>query len=370
MKNFQKPWKVALLCAILLHSMSTFAQQKIAQFTIHGQLNGAKDGTIVKLHDIDKAKTIDSAQVINGKFVLTGHVDEPTTCWLRCGEEYTTIQVENVRMNFSSPLKDMKLNSITSGGKEQSLQTELDRLLRPYEKVYTPLYDSLNKKLYQDTTQRKQMVKTFNAAIDAYQNVYVAFGKRNINSYLGLDIVYRNRKAIPKDSVLLLFNSLTHQLKATDKAKALSIYAKEILAKKGHKYLDFSAVGINGEPFQLSTLKDKYIYLAFGSFGCVPCRIENREISKNYELLSKSLHIVNFSLDVNRKEWELAAKQDGIKWYNVSDMAGMAGKIKTLYDVQAMPTSFLIDKNGIIVERFDGYSEENLNRIKKIIGLN
>ncbi len=145
---------------------------------------------------------------------------------------------------------------------------------------------------------------------------------------------------------------------------------QKILAKKGHKYLDFNAIGINGEPFRLSALKDKYIYLAFGSFGCAPCRIENRELSKNYELLSKSLHIVNFSLDVNRKEWELAAKQDGIKWFNVSDMAGMAGKIKTLYDVQAMPTSFLIDKNGIIVERFDGYSEENLNRIKKIIGLN
>ncbi len=79
--------------------------------------------------------------------------------------------------------------------------------------------------------------------------------------------------------------------------------------------------------------------------------------------------MVNFSLDVNKREWELAAKQDGIIWPNVSDLAGMAGKIKTLYNVQSMPTSFLIDKNGIIIERFDGYNPENLKKIKKIAGL-
>jgi thioredoxin-related protein len=95
--------------------------------------------------------------------------------------------------------------------------------------------------------------------------------------------------------------------------------------------------------------------------------LENREIAKNYSALYKQLEFVNFSLDVNRKEWEAAAKVDGIVWYNVSDMAGMAGKIKTLYDVQAMPTSFLIDRNGLIVDRFDGYSSENIIKVAKIV---
>ncbi|RZK61429.1 MAG: redoxin domain-containing protein, partial [Pedobacter sp.] len=108
------------------------------------------------------------------------------------------------------------------------------------------------------------------------------------------------------------------------------------------------------------------VYVAFGSFACMPCRMENSEIAKQYEELSKNMVIVNFSLDINRKEWEAAAKLDKIVWYNVSDMKGSAGKIKTIYDVQAMPTSYLIDPNGLIVERFEGYSEENITRIALI----
>jgi len=79
------------------------------------------------------------------------------------------------------------------------------------------------------------------------------------------------------------------------------------------------------------------------------------------------MDIVNFSLDINQKEWKTAAKTDGIVWYNVSDMTGMAGKTKTLYNVQAMPTSFLIDPKGVIIERFDGYSDENIKKIASIV---
>jgi peroxiredoxin len=198
-------------------------------------------------------------------------------------------------------------------------------------------------------------------------NIYVAYGRKHVDSYLGLDIVYRNRNRIPKDSLMLLYNNLTPLLKGTDKAQSIQTYATKKLVQKGERFIDFDVHTIKGQAFKLSDLKGRYIYLAFGSIGCGPCRLENREIAKNYSALYKQLEFVNFSLDVNRKEWEAAAKVDGIVWYNVSDMAGMAGKIKTLYDVQAMPTSFLIDRNGLIVDRFDGYSSENITKIAKIV---
>ncbi len=361
---------LALLCFNILIPKNSHSQTKVpSTFLINGEIKAVKDGTLIRLMAIDELKILDSAYAIDGKFVLKGHVNEPTACWLKCLDEYAIIEVENVTMKFNATVKQMKLNYIATGGREQTLQTELNRKLRPYEQIYLPLYDSLNNKLYKDTIDRKRMAKTFNTANDAYMNTYIAFGKRNINSYVGLDIVFRNRQKISKDSVMLLYNSLSTTLKKTSKANALKYYASAILAKKGEKFLDFNAVTIAGKPFKLSELKEKYIYLAFGSFSCGPCRMENKEISENYEQLSKSIHVVNFSLDVNKKEWELAAEQDGIIWPNVSDLAGMAGKIKTLYNVQSMPTSFLIDKNGIIIERFDGYNPENLQKIKKIAGL-
>jgi len=368
MKNCFTLLRLALLCLLCSFSAGLYAQHTPGRgFVIKGNISGIADGTMVNLFDIDGQKVLDSAGTNKGAFVLKGHVDQPTTCWLRCNGEYATLQVENTSITFTSPLKEMKLHYTAHGGREQSLQNELDRRQRTYECIFTHAYDSLVSKLYTDSAHQARLLKTFTAAHDTYMDIYVAFGRQHTDSYLGLDIVYRNRKRIPKDSLVLLYNSLPPALKATGKANALQTYATEILAQKGQHFLDFEARTIQGQPFRLSDLKGKYIYLTFGSFSCGPCRMENREIAQRYLTLHPQLEIVNFSLDINRQEWEAAAKVDGIAWYNVSDMQGMAGRIKTLYNVQAMPTSFLMDPAGVIIERFDGYTDGNIAKIAKIM---
>lgn len=367
MKISFRHFALVVLFALLLASTNMYAQNKPTKgFVLKGVISGSTDGTMVRLVDIDGQKVLDSAMTISGTFVLQGHVNRPTACWLQCNNEYATIQVENTPMTFTSVLKEMNLNYTAQGGREQSLQNLLNDQQRQYERIYTSAYDSLNNKLYSDTTQKAKLIKTFKTAQDTYMNIYVAFGRKHIDSYIGLDIVYRNRQSIPKDSLILLYSNLPPFLKATSVAQGLNTYATKKLASKGDRFLNFEAQTIEGAPFKLSELKGKYIYLAFGSFSCGPCRMENREIAKHYGELSKSITIVNFSLDVNRKEWEAAAKLDKIVWYNVSDMAGMVGRIKTLYNVQAMPTSFLINPDGLIIERFDGYSDENITKIARI----
>jgi len=368
MKNSRKSIRQALLYTLMLFCANLHAQHRSAPgFILTGNISGTEDGTRVMLVDIEGQKIIDYAVTTNGAFTLKGHVAEPTTCWIKCNDEYAIIQVENLPMTFASPLKGMNLNYTAQGGREQSLQNELDHLQRSYQSIYTRAYDSLNNKLYSRAEQKAQLIKTFNEAQGTYMDIYVAYGRKHIDSYLGLDIVYRNRKRIPKDSVMLLYNSLPEKLKATARAKSLKIYANERLAQTGEHFLDFEVYSIQGKPFKLSDLKGKYIYLTFGSIGCGPCRMENQEIAKIYGTLYKQMDIVNFSLDVNRNEWEAASKKDGIVWYNVSDMRGMTGKTKTLYDVQAIPTSFLIDPKGVIIERFDGYSDENIKNVVNIV---
>jgi thiol-disulfide isomerase/thioredoxin len=342
------------------------AQHKSPGFVLKGIITGSTDGSVVTLFDIEGQKFLDSATITNKGFELKGYVAKPTTCWLFCDNEYAVIQIENTNMSFTSVLKEMKLNYTAEGGREQTLQSALNSQQRPYERITTYATDSLNYKLYSDTIHKAKLKKTVETAQNTYMNIYVAFGQKHIDSYIGMDIVYRNRQRIPKDSILLLYNGLPSSLKATPIVKGLHTYATNKLAVKGEQFVDFDVKTIQGQPFKLSALKGKYIYLAFGSFSCGPCRMENREIAKQYEELSKNMVIVNFSLDINRKEWEAAAKLDKIVWYNVSDMKGSAGKIKTIYDVQAMPTSYLIDPNGLIVERFEGYSEENITRIAQI----
>lgn len=345
---------VFLSCCVLF----SFAQtNNLKGFVIKGHISGITDGTKVYLYDIDAQATLDSAISLQGNFILKGHVEKPATCWIKCLDETATIQVENTQMEFESPFKNMQLYNNAKGGREQDLQNQLAGLQRPYDKITRNAYDSLVKEQFVDQEHKKRLIQTFNNYQDTSQRIYIEFGKRHPDSFLGLDIIYRNRKSIGKDTVEALLNQLNSRLRLTDKAKALKIFLEGV-AEKGKQFIDFNARTIDGSAFRLSSLKGNYILLSFWSAGCGPCRMENRKISKEYNRFKNKISIVSFSTDINKSVWLGASKSDNILWTNVSDLKGDNGKIKTQYDVQAIPASFLINKEGIIVETFMGFDDD------------
>ena len=92
---------------------------------------------------------------------------------------------------------------------------------------------------------------------------YVEFGKRHPNSYLGLDIIYRNRQIIGKDTIKTLLSHISKELKSSVNAQALKVFLNGELAEKGKQFIDFDAKTLNGMPFKLSSLKGNYILLNF-----------------------------------------------------------------------------------------------------------
>lgn len=336
-------------------------------FVIKGHIDGIENGTWVKLYDIDQQTYHDSAISKDGDFILKGIVEYPTTCWLQCKDEYAIVQVENTQIVFNSPLKNMRLNCTIQGGKEQELDNELRKMQYPYDIINFGAYDSLMNNKFSNDTEKQRLIKTFNESQSTSMEIYVNFGKSHPNSYLGIDIIYRNRKKISKDTLQSIYDKLLPEYKATTQAKALKVVLFGELAEKGKPFIDFKVKTITGEDFILSSLKGKYIYLSFWSAGCGPCRMENSLFSKNIKEIPKELSLVSFSIDKKAKDWVIASKYDSIVWHNVSDLEGDNGTIKTQYQVQAIPTSFLIDKNGIIIEQFIGFDTDIIKRLKGLI---
>ena len=108
-------------------------------FKITGNIKGIKDSTLIKLYDLERQFYIDSTYSHNGNFTLQGKVEKPTTCWLRTNGESIVIQVENLDLTFTSTVKDMRLNSKITGGREQDLQNELQKLQKPYDIIFLEL---------------------------------------------------------------------------------------------------------------------------------------------------------------------------------------------------------------------------------------
>lgn len=150
---------------------------------------------------------------------------------------------------------------------------------------------------------------------------------------------------------------------------SLKVYLYDEIAQVGKPFIDFKAKTISGDDFSLSSIKGKYIYLCFWSSNCAPCRMENKFLSQNIDDIPTDLSIVSFSLDKNEKLWKEASKLDSINWQNVIALESEYGMVNNIYDVQAMPTSFLIDSDGIIMEKFKGYNNEGglIDQLKTLI---
>ena len=52
-----------------------------------------------------------------------------------------------------------------------------------------------------------------------------------------------------------------------------------------------------------------------------------------------------------KREWVKAIKDDKLSWYNVSNLKFWDDPIAKLYQVSAIPATFLLDDKGIIIAR-------------------
>ena len=81
----------------------------------------------------------------------------------------------------------------------------------------------------------------------------------------------------------------------------------------------------------------------------------------------KGLEIVGVSLDRNKASWLRAIDDDGLIWNHVSNLKFWQDPIATLYKVRAIPASFILNEDGLIVSKnLRGYQlEEKISELIK-----
>ena len=109
---------------------------------------------------------------------------------------------------------------------------------------------------------------------------------------------------------------------------------------------------LDGASFSLASLKGKVVVLDFWASWCIPCRSSFPffdSLQRRYAYLG--LEVVGLTLEEDGDA--VAAFLDDIPagFQIVRDPSGKAGEA---FDVVAMPTTFLLDRDGKVAARFEG----------------
>ena len=106
-----------------------------------------------------------------------------------------------------------------------------------------------------------------------------------------------------------------------------------------------------GDTIKLSSMRGSFVLLDFWASWCSPCRIENPNLLKAWNLYhSKGFNIFQVSLDKTRDAWINGIHDDGLeKWIHVSDVRYWNSVVVPLYKIESIPANYLLDREGRII---------------------
>jgi peroxiredoxin len=122
---------------------------------------------------------------------------------------------------------------------------------------------------------------------------------------------------------------------------------------------DFVLRDLNGKSVKLSDFRGKVVIVDFWATWCPPCRMEIPHfvaLQKQYK--SQGLEIIGVSLDQGGVQVvKPFAEQNQINYTMLVD--GMS--VASMYGgIQSIPTTFVLDKNGRIVQKLVGYNDRSV----------
>jgi peroxiredoxin len=123
--------------------------------------------------------------------------------------------------------------------------------------------------------------------------------------------------------------------------------------EKGDIAPDFELLTPEGQKVKLSDFRGKKVILNFWATWCPPCRAEMPDIQNFYSQNSDKV-VLAVNLTSTEKDFGNVAKF--IKEYGITFpvVLDKESKTATMYQISAIPTSYIIDTNGVIQQKIVG----------------
>ncbi|MEY3565687.1 MAG: hypothetical protein RJA23_1857 [Bacteroidota bacterium] len=324
---------------------------------ITGNLQNVPQGVVVLSQYTDsRPKVLDTLEIkSNGDFSYEfDSISAPTFYELNLyGQRVVKLALYTedveVKFNFSDP------NSLQIEGSQDSKEMlKLEKLMEEYQVKVNQLneryYEAMSKndaaviqQIQADAMNlESQQVVSVKEMIESMGNSFASLAAIGLlnpqNDFQFIDALVTKLNDNYSGSPAIL--QMKQQL---DELRALAV---------GQVAPDIVLPDPSGKSTKLSDLRGKYVLIDFWAAWCKPCRQENPNVVRLYsQYNSKGFEVFGVSLDRSREDWIKAIADDQLNWTQVSDLQYFNSAAAELYQIQAIPATYLIDPDGKIIAK-------------------
>lgn len=124
----------------------------------------------------------------------------------------------------------------------------------------------------------------------------------------------------------------------------------------GNKAPDFSLKALDGSEVKLSDYENKIVVLNFFGVWCPWCKKEMPGFVKVYnDYKDKGVELLVVDSGDTEEELKDYLKEQG---FGINPVLDVKGSISALYEVRGFPTTYIIDKGGIIQKVHAGFMDQ------------
>jgi len=348
-------------------------------YKISGILENANGDTLIlQMVKTQSLETVDSVVVdASGQFKMKGELENADFFLLKKDPNnlITLILEPGQQLTINGDLDDFANNYDVTGSAGSKLikefNTKLDETLFKItilNKIYSDSLGSPNMaEIVNDLQERSEKI------LEEQKDFSTEFVRNNVGSLASILVLYQ--QISPQYNVFdpiedyeyffmvdsAIFDKYSQSGAAstlhahvTDlKQRIEKIREKDKLMSPGSSSPEIALPTPEGDTIRLSSTRGKIVLLDFWAAWCKPCRDENPNLVANYKKYhDMGFEIFQVSLDQTLDQWVKGIEDDKLgEWIHVSDLKFWNSVVVPAFYIEAIPTNFLLDKEGKIIAK-------------------